>query len=373
MANIFDYMAWRGDLLFTQAPFNEVDNLILSELSYIDFSGLVPSLEEGGAIPLAKAAELYFDAWGEERIHLGLFVPDTIPKLFRQLAQSARYKDLVLMGYVNRIEFATEEQFSALTILLPDDTAYVAFRGTDDTIVGWKENFNMSFLSAVPAQLDAARYVEAIAQARPELLIVGGHSKGGNLAVYAAIHGGVQDRILAVFNNDGPGFGHSVLNDPAYQAIRTRIRTFIPQSSIVGMLLEHEEEYEIVKSRYLGPFQHDGFSWEVMGPSFIQLPARSQSSVAVDTTLKSWLNSMDNAQREAFVDALFAIFAATGAKTLTELNTPKNARIMLSALKNLNGDTRAMLARTIHQLFRKGLRGLIPNPTELLHKKDAGE
>ncbi len=360
MANLFDYLQWRGDLTLAQSPFNEVDNLILCELSYIELGGIVPAPTQPGCLLLKEAAARYFKGRDATEFHMGVLVPDTIPQLFAQMANYPRFQNLRLCGYVNQIDESQQKQFSALCILLDDGTRFVAYRGTDDTIVGWKENFNMSFLSSVPAQLDALAYLTSIAAGCNEPLRIGGHSKGGNLAVYAAMHAPseVQARILEVYNNDGPGFRENIVQQAGYQAIRERVHTIIPQSSVVGLLLEHEEAYQVVKSSQTGLFQHDGFSWEVCGPCFLHLDDLSGSSRHLDQALKAWLNDMDQAQRRQFVDALSTLLDATQAKTLTDLSSSKlkTAAALVNTWKHLDENTREMLTNTFHGLLHESLQ-----------------
>ena len=202
MANILDYLDWRGDLQISERGFNEVDNLLLAELCYLDFGGIVPPGFDA-PVPLQEAMRRY-DVLREHE-SMGVLVPDQIPELGRRMAASARFSGLLLCGYENKIDDETQTQFSALTLLLPDGTAYVAFRGTDDTIVGWKEDFNLAFLPVVPAQRMAVQYLQAAAAAFSERpLRVGGHSKGGNLAVYSAVFcsEAVQNQLMQVYNNE---------------------------------------------------------------------------------------------------------------------------------------------------------------------------
>ena len=234
------------------------------------------------------------------------------------MAASARFSGLLLCGYENKIDDETQTQFSALTLLLPDGTAYVAFRGTDDTIVGWKEDFNLAFLPVVPAQRMAVQYLQAAAAVFSERpLRVGGHSKGGNLAVYSAVFcsEAVQNQLMQVYNNDGPGFRTSLLPLPEHKRVAGRIVTIIPESSVVGILLEHEERCEVVRSTQIGLMQHDGFSWQVRGERFEHLPDRTEGGKLVDETLRAFIVSLSDEQRVAFIDALFDILTCTDANT----------------------------------------------------------
>lgn len=246
-------------------------------------------------------------------------------------------------------------QFAAVSFLLPDGSVYAAYRGTDMTIVGWQEDFNMSFLSAVPAQVKAAEYAGAVARACPgRALRIGGHSKGGNLSVYAAVKApaAVQDRIVRVYNNDGPGFAKPLVGTPEHMRVADRILTVVPQSSVVGQLLEHEQNVEIVRSDAEGMLQHDGFSWQVVGDHFIHLDGFSREGKVIDETLESWEGSLSPKQREAFADALYTVLTASGAKTLSDLNGDKlkSAVTMLKTYSNLDRETRQLLSGSLRAL-----------------------
>ena len=361
MANILEYLDWRGDLTLSERPFNEVDNLILAEICYLDFSGFVPAGFQTQQVTLLDAASAYFAAHPET--NMGVLVPDQIPVLVEHAAKTARFSDVRLLGYVNRIDEETQTQFSALTMLLPDGSAYVAFRGTDDTIVGWKEDFNMAFTPEIPAQKYAAEYLRQVSGALPfRPLLVGGHSKGGNLAVYAAVFCGqdVQNRILAVYNNDGPGFYSSLLSLPEHKPVAGKITTLLPESSVVGMLLEHEEAYQVVRSTQIGLMQHDGFSWQVLGTQFVHLSGLTEGGKIVDSALRDFVRGLDQEQRIRFVDALFEVLTCTNAATLTDLKDGgfRTAYSMLKTVRSLDPDTRQALSGTLGLLVRSGAKSV---------------
>ena len=241
-ATVFDYLRWRGDLTLAQDGFNEVDSLILCIISYINLKKLrqLWSFDPKDAMPMGDVCRHLT----EEDEQLGLSTLDYIP-LMRAAAETARFRDVSLFAFESLHDEAQQMQFAAVSFLLPDGSVYVAYRGTDMTIVGWQEDFNMSFLSAVPAQLKATEYAEAVARACPRRpLRIGGHSKGGNLAAWAAVHLDEKlqrKRLIAAYNNDGPGFRTSLLPLPEHKRVAGRIVTIIPESSVVGILLEHEE------------------------------------------------------------------------------------------------------------------------------------
>ena len=355
MANLMDYLDWRGDLTLAVSPFNEVDALILAELSFVDFDGIVPPPEIGRGLPLCEAAEAFFARHGGRDVDMGVLVPDGISQMLRKLMASPRFRNMTLNGYTALLDDAVEQQFAALTIDLGNGSIYISFRGTDDTIVGWKEDLNMGFLEEIPSQKQSVAYVARMARQYPDKTIrIGGHSKGGNLSVYAAVKApaAVQDRIVQVYNNDGPGFAKPLVGTPEHTRVADRILTVVPQSSVVGQLLEHEQNVEIVRSDAEGMLQHDGFSWQVVSDHFIHLDGFSREGKVIDETLESWEGSLSPKQREAFADALYTVLTASGAKTLSDLNGDKlkSAVTMLKTYSNLDRETRQLLSGSLRAL-----------------------
>lgn len=376
MANILDYLDWRGDLTLQQSPWNEVDNLILAELSYVDFNGIVPSPKKGKSIPLSDAAAVFFQRQGKKshEINMGVLVPNTIPVLLEKMMVSPRFREMKLNCFVNWLDVQKAEQFAALTIETGDGSLYLSFRGTDDTIAGWKEDFMLSCLPEVPAQKKAVQYLKDVAYRFPRRkLILGGHSKGGNLAVYSGVFcpASVQRRITGIYSNDGPGFQEAFLQLPEHERIESRIHSIVPKSSVVGMLLEHEENYTVVDSSQLGFLQHDGFSWRVMGDHFVKLRQITRQSHLINLELKEWLRSMPMEQREKFVDAMFTVLTASGAATLTDLKGErlKTAVAIVKAMKGLDRDTRNGLLSFVYLLFRSNLRMMLEGIQEESEKK----
>ena len=353
MANVLDYLEWRGDLTLQQAPFNPVDGLILCRLAYVPFDGIAPGPGEGTAT-IGEAARVLLAQQTPERraVVSGLWKGDA--ELLAALMDSGRFSGMLLESYVSELDPEEEKQFSAFTVCLGDGSRYVAYRGTDSTLVGWKEDFNMAFTTPVPAQRTAAEYLRARAAEKPGPLRVGGHSKGGNLAVFAAAFCGeeTQGRILEVQNNDGPGFEAAVTAQPGYRRIAPRVRPLVPQSSVVGMLLEHEEAYTVVHSTQLGLMQHDLYSWQVRRAGFVCLESVDEGSRMVDRALKEWISSMTPAQRETFVDVLFGLLDASGAQTVGQLSLGwlKNAGTLTRTLKGIDEPTREAMSSILKAL-----------------------
>ena len=374
MANILDYLDWRGDLTLSASPFNEVDALLLAELSFINFEGIVSPSELGYGLRLRDAAQVYFARRKKRGTDMGALVPGDIPTMLRAMANSRRFGDMMINAFEERIDEALEQQFAAVTIDLGDGTVYVSFRGTDDTLVGWKENLNMSFLAEVPAQERAAQYLERIARQYPDRgLRVGGHSKGGNLAIYSAVKcaRAVQDRIVGVYNNDGPGFLNDLSATAEHRRIADRIHTVVPQSSVVGLLLEHEKNVQVVHSTYEGIMQHDGFSWEVRGTQFVHLEEFSREGKLWDETIDAWADALSPQQREGFADALYEVLTATGARTLSELSGEKlkSAVSILKSYKSLDRETREALSGAFKLLLRLGAKNVLESAQEEQEKE----
>lgn len=370
MNNILDYIRWRGDLSFEQSPFNEVDNMIFSKLSYLNFRGMIGEDLTYG-IPLYQVAKAYFDFGEKGKIQPGDLMKEELIELLRLMAASRRFSELLLSNYVDIIDLEKEMQFAALTIHLGNYCSYLAFRGTDDTLVGWKEDFNMSVMERVPSQMEALEYYLRIAkQYDRHRFILGGHSKGGNLAVYAAVHAPKeeQQRIISVYNNDGPGFHQSIFDKPEYKNIAARIITLIPQSSIIGMLLEHEENYTIVKSFQKGFLQHFGYNWEVEGTSFVHLKNITQESQLLDMTLRRFLYSLSIEKREQFTNTLFEILSSNESRTLSDikLGSLRVLKAMLKTYDNLDMDVKKAINNTLSLLFAEGIKSIreVNNPEE---------
>lgn len=375
MANLLDYLDWRGDLTLDQAPFNEVDNLILAELSFVDFRDIVPSPGGGKSVELRQAAEAFFARFPEgEKIDMGVLVPNAIPEMLERMAESRRFGGMMLNCFTNRLDVGKGEQFAALAVETGDGLVYLSFRGTDDTLAGWREDFEMACMPEVPAQKKALEYTETVARQYPRRkLRLGGHSKGGNLAVYAGVFcpAAIQRRIAAVWSNDGPGFHTDLLDLPQHRRIADRIFSIVPKSSVVGMLLEHEEDYTVVDSDQLGFAQHDGFSWQVLGDHFVKLHQVTRQAHLSDQELRRWVHEMPVEQRARFVDALFRVLSASGAVTLTDLKTDtlKATGAMAKALKDLDKETRDGLLRFLGILFKSNLRLVLEGLQEEAERK----
>lgn len=350
MPNMMDYLVWRGDLTLRQSAWNLVDSLLMASLSYNPFQNAVSDAQ---GMTLRECAPLL----GLESMNGGQYFQQWRALLFA-MADAARFGGMRLHDYVNEIDEERIIQFSALTAELEDGSVFVAFRGTDSTLVGWREDFHMSFESPVPAQVEAVAYLRRQAERTERPLRVAGHSKGGNLAVYAAAHlpAELQGRILSVCSFDGPGLDEETMHSPGYARIRPVLHSVLPQSSVVGLLMHYHADYTVVRSTAVSILQHDAFTWQVRGTGFEELRQVDTASRIMDETLHAWLKSATPEQRRQFVDAMFEILSATHAETIAEMSNEKfrSALSMLQATRDMDPETRRMFNHLIGEFLRLG-------------------
>lgn len=369
MANVFDYLKWRGDLTFAQDPPNAVDALIFSGLSYVRYGGQVEA-DPGRPVPLTDAAETFFaleDCESRVRVKNDM-------ELLRAAAETVRFGQTRIVMYRDSLIPEQETQFAAMTFLLDDGTAFLAFRGTDHTLVGWKEDFNMTFQQTIPAQRLALQYTRDVALERSEPLRLGGHSKGGNLAVFAAARSSpmIQGRIVEVYNNDGPGFTKYLMGDPGYLAMVPRIKTYIPQSSVIGMLLEHEEPYTVIHSKSVGLLQHDLYSWEVLGRAFLRVQEVTESSLFLDSTIKTWFAEMNNQERNQLVDVMFTLLGTGGVESAIDIFHPRNIKTYVKTLSS-DENMRRVLSTEFQSLLEAAKRTRVRFDEEKLLEEGSHE
>lgn len=348
MANMMDYVRWRGDLSFRLSPPNEVDALIFSTLSYISFRGRAVEKPEI-PISLAEAAEEYFshpDSNGYVRTLNDL-------ELLKAVGESKRFGSCYLTKYRKILITEPDTQFAGITFLLEDGSIFVSFRGTDNTLVGWKEDFSMCFRREIPSQLLAKQYLQEVLASFSGPVRVSGHSKGGNVAVYAVSQSApeIRSRILAVYNQDGPGFAEGFLQNPGYQEILPIVHSFVPQSSIIGLILYHAEVLCVVRSNQTGIMQHDPFTWEVLGTNFVKIDALTGNAIFLKLTLENWLQGLDMETRVRMVNMMFDLLTSGDVEVTEDIFQPKNLVACIARLRS-SESMRKYLSEDLSGLFR---------------------
>ena len=334
-----------------EQPFNVVDNVILAFCAHFHFPPEVDDVwnERGVRLQELFRAECFDDMF------TSVWNPPECKRLFTAMCASPRFRDVIVKNFVDRYDEHVEKQFAAVTYQFGDKLCYVAFRGTDSTFVGWKEDFNMAFRFPVPSQTDAMEYLNRVAVQCSCPLRVGGHSKGGNLAVYAAMFANedVKRRIERVYSNDGPGFLKSVLETDAFASVSDRLEKVVPQSSFVGMLMEEHEQYRVIKSHQNNILQHDPYSWEVNGCDFVSLDGLTPRARCFDQALNQWIVSLPAEERERLVDWLFGLVDLDRFKTTEEWQASwrKNLSDTMRKISDADADTKQFVRRAIHELL----------------------
>ena len=362
MANILDYLQWRGDIPFYADPFNEIDALILSQFGYVPLDGIVPA-DFSRAISVENAYKYFTPEKIPEAVRFISFEQDNL--LFRYMAESERFKNILLTGYVNMIDTAEEVQFSAVTCTIGDGTRFISFRGTDGSVVGWKEDFSIAYLQQTTGQLYSVGYInENFSQSSPPLRI-GGHSKGGNLAIYASAFADtrVRSRIMEVYSFDGPGFREEITDSSEYADVSEKVRSFVPESSVVGMLLNNSLPHKIVKSSVNGIMQHLAYNWELLRNRFVCTNELSKSGDLINKTITGWLDNFSDEERKVFTDTLFAVLEAPEKDTLKEILKGKWSAYssMFKALRTLSPEQQNVLKDAVKKIAKSGKNAIMPD------------
>lgn len=371
MANILDYLDWRGDIPMTEDSFNEIDGLILSQFVYLSYEGIVDE-DWDKTITIEEAGRKYFRCRpkGEEE-SLTLMV-NNCSEVVRRMLRTDRFRKLQICGFVEKFDPVTAKQFAAVTVKISDECVCVVYRGTDDSLTGWEEDFKLCYMLPVESQLEAKMYLQSLCEVWDGRIILGGHSKGGNLSIYAAmcLCDEYKDRILKIYNYDGPGFLPAVVESEEYLKILPRINSYLPQSSMIGMIMYNESRCEIVKSTEKGFFQHKAVSWEVYGPRFVNADKFDKTSIWFNNACKKWVEEIETDKREVFFDHLFQLFKSAEIGTLTEISNdfPMVMKKVIRSYSDLDKDTKKMLRGIVKQMLKLSTETIKEN--RLIGRKD---
>ena len=322
MKNMLDYIKEFGHVSFEERAFSEIDALVLTELEYLPLEKVVPSDENGENFVTVKEIAEYMQEHKQELFDENpMMITEERHELSQVIADAPRFQSLKFFGVVSEWDKDTTKQFAAVTVEVEPSVRLVVFRGTDETLIGWKEDFLMTYSPLVAAQTDAKEYLAKQASLFDGDLMVSGHSKGGNLAIYAAAtqEEDVQLRIVDIFCFDSPGLYRSVLETKGYQNIVPLAMRYIPQDSLVGLMLESEVPYVIVKSNATGAMQHSAMTWEIEDGQFIKMEKLTKNSQLNDQTFKKWTESVSDEELELFWNVFFELLFSVGIDTVNDL------------------------------------------------------
>ena len=371
MSNIIDYAQGLKAYSFDKVFFKDLDVLALTEVAYLPFEQIITE----GEITLEKLAQYYTTLNGEKGEILSVITTPRID-LLRILGCSARYGTIEAFDFINKIDSNIERQFSAITYRLEDEKYLVVFRGTDENLIGWKEDFHMTFMHEIPAQQSAHQYLEKRMTEHPGEYIVSGHSKGGNLAIYASskLDEEKQSSVSEIYAFDAPGLHESLLESEGFLRIKDRIASYIPQDSMVSVLLESPVNAQVVKSNAILLLQHDTFSWEVGQIDFVQVENQSQLSIHADKVISSWLENMTNDEKQEFSDVIFDVFLESGINKFADItvDTPKKIINIVNNMTRLTSEQKKMTIQVFFKLFNAQFdvfKSYLPKPIQKVEGK----
>lgn len=373
MASIIDYVLLHANKSFKELPFNKVDALIFAQLSYLKYDGIVAN---SGAEPHG----VYLHEISENENFANIFpLPRTVEnnmKLFNAAAYSKRYGKVRAQFYEDITEKDSDTQFAAITFVLPGGLNVISYRGTDATIIGWKENCNMLYRFPVSSQDIAVAYLDKVIPKTRGKIILVGHSKGGNLAIYSGVccKDENKKRIKSIMAFDNPGFTEEFVSDPQYISILPKISKYVPEESMIGMLLTDKSTNQIVKSNGVGFYQHDPFLWQIDGVTFVPGEKVLMKAKIIDTTFNDWVFGFEPEQREQFLEAIFNLVEKTN-----ETNAPtfrkwresvlSNIPMALDAVKGISPEDKALMLKVMRQFFTTMITSVVSNQEHYLNKR----
>ena len=364
MANILDYLDWRGDIPFSADPFNEADGLILSQFVYVPLNDIIPP-DFGNNITLKEAFEKYDPSAVDEKSKIISFDEDNI--LFEKMAQSERFGNIRLMGYTENIDPEKETQFKAVTCILENGMFFISYSGTDDTVIGWKEDFNISYMKQTFGQLQAVNYLNDNFKNKC-VIRTGGHSKGGNLAIYASVFcdRNIKNSVAEIYSYDAPGFREEITQSWQYLGMLPKIKSFVPESSVVGMLLNNSMEHKIVKSSAMGIKQHISYNWEILRNRFVLTQELSKSGHIINKALSGWIDDFNDEERKLFTETLFSVLEAPEKDTIKEIAKNKWSAYsaMFRAIRSLSPEQQAVIKDAFKKIAKNGKAALLPDKKE---------
>ena len=352
MDTILEYIERYSDCTFEEMPFNDVDSLILCQLAYLKFDGIVPSVNSlEDSVVLKDLPQME----GYERIFSDVRYEKPNRALMKGLLESKRFRTLKMNCFIDMVEREWEMQFSAITYILENGPVYVAFRGTDENMVGWKEDFNMVYLAPVPAQEYSVKYLNTVASRVRCPFIVGGHSKGGNLAIYSAMYckPQVREKITKVYSMDGPGFRPETLEAGDYVSLADRVVRILPHSSLFGMIFAADLSYRVIESKSIGIAQHDPYNWIVKEDHFMPVKKIYGTRMQMDNALNAWLLSLNEEQVRVFGDTMYHVMLASKTDNLIDLTADwkKSVNGIITAMKEVDEDSKKVLKEVMRAFF----------------------
>lgn len=354
---MIDYLKTYGHIPFRESPMNDVDLLIFAQLAYMDFEAVSQT-----PCPFSHAlARASFADSGDASEDRFSFQKKDDRLLSSLSASCPRYQEIEFLRFERHFDPEAETQFAALALALSEDHLLIAFRGTDNTLAGWKEDFNMAFMDEIPAQRMALEFLEETAENAGKITVIG-HSKGGNLALYAAsaCSYSLHKRIAQTVSFDGPGLNEHVIHSEGFIRMEDRMRVVRPRASLVGMLFEQPKNIRTIDSRVFSLLQHYPYFWKTDGMDFIDLARPSFDSTLLGKTLCGLLERLPVEAREQLIESVYKIISASDAATFNDLADTwlKSAAAIAMELFRTDSQTRKLFLRTLSAFLSSAAQAL---------------
>ncbi len=346
MDNLIKYINIYGDYTFSEKPINDIDNILFSLLIYLDYEGLFKN-----KITIEEIAKLYFKKNNEKSIDNLSSFHRKITKLLKEMSTKIRFKDIQIYDY-KKIKENT--QFGAMSFRFNKNEIYISYEGTDRSLIGWKEDFETSYKFPVKAQEEAIKYINEVIKKKDKKIYIGGHSKGGNLAICASMYAksDVKKRINKIYNNDGPGFNIEQFSSKEWKSIENKLITFAPEDSIIAFLLNHQSNIKIIKSNSKSIMQHDPTTWQCFG-EFFEKGNRTETSILLENKITKWVNNYDYTKREKFVTTIFNLIETSYSKVKSSSKSSQISTFIsiIKETKKLNKKEKEFIIDVIKTLF----------------------
>ena len=357
MGNLITYVQQYGAQTFEDKSLTDIDVLVLTEIAYLSFDEIVPSsFEVKAAISLNQLGKEFEKIKDKEHEKNPFMITTERIQLLELVSNSLRFKDIKVFGFMNDIDDDLTKQFAAVCYQWEEDNRWIIFRGTDESLTGWKEDFMMTYSDLIPAQIDAIEYLKKQAETFSGTLNVSGHSKGGNLSLYASAmqEEAVQNRIERIYCWDAPGVHRSILNTEGYQRVVSKAKRYIPQDSIVGLMLESQVPYHIIESQGSGISQHSALMWNIEDDHFVELTELTKNSQLTDQTFKQWTEVVSDEDLKLFFDTFFDLIFEMGVETVNDVyyNFRMYMQKFFEKAYRMNPEKREVLLRVGHLLFQ---------------------
>lgn len=357
MGNLITYVQQYGAQTFEDKSLTDIDVLVLTEIAYLPFDEIVPkSFDVTEAISLNQLGKEFEKIKEKEHENNPFMITSERIELLEVVSKSQRYKDIKVFGFMNDIDDELTKQFAAVCYQWEEESRWIIFRGTDESLTGWKEDFMMTYSDLIPAQTDAIEYLRKQAELFSGSLNISGHSKGGNLSLYASAmqEETVQDRIKQIYCWDAPGVHRSILGTEGYQRVVSKAKRYIPQDSIVGMMLESQVPYHIIESQGSGISQHSALMWNIEEDHFVELTELTKNSQLTDQTFKQWTEVVSDEDLKLFFDTFFELIFEMGVETVNDVyyNFRMYMQKFFEKAYQMDPEKREVLLRVGHLLFQ---------------------